>query len=117
MVMCSRMRSTALRIVVAVLVLIASAAAVAFIVHSERQIAASTSALRAFDRQAREAGDALADARAAEQAYVAAGQGAAFWMPKVSATADAVTGAVTDMRRAASSAVAREALDQAAARL
>jgi hypothetical protein len=111
------MRSSALRITVAALVLIAFAAAAAFLVQTERQIAASTSALRAFDRQAREASDALADARAGEQAYVAAGQGAAFWMPKVSAIADAATSAVTGLRRAAASAAAREALDRAAAKL
>jgi hypothetical protein len=108
------MRSSALRITVVALVLIAFAAAAAFLFQSERQIAASTSALRAFDRQARDASDALGDARASEQAYVAAGQGAAFWMSKVSATADAVASSVGTLRRSASSASARAALDEAA---
>src|SRR5437870_3166054 len=109
------MRSSALRVTVVALVLIAFAAAAAFLFNTERQIAASTAALRAFDRQARDASDALGDARASEQAYVAAGQGVAFWMSKVSATADAVTSSVDSLRRSASSANARAALDEAAA--
>jgi len=113
--MCLRMRSSALRVTVVAVVLIAFAAAAAFLFNTERQIAASTAALRAFDRQARDASDALGDARASEQAYVAAGQGVAFWMSKVSATADAVTSSVDSLRRSASSANARAALDEAAA--
>ena len=112
--MCLRMRSSALRITVVALVLIAFAAAAGFLFQTQRQIAASTTALRAFDRQARDASDALGDARASEQAYVAAGQGVAFWMSKVSATADAVTSSVGSLRRSASSADARAALDEAA---
>src|SRR5437762_1361433 len=61
MVMCLRMRSSALRVTVVALVLIAFAAAAAFLFNTERQIAASTAALRAFDRQARDASDAPGD--------------------------------------------------------
>ena len=109
------MRSSALRIAVVLLVLIAFAAASVFLFDTERQIAASATALRTFDRRAHDASDALGDARASEQAYVAAGQGVAFWMSKVSAITDAVTSAVDGLRRSASSANARAALDEAAA--
>jgi hypothetical protein len=97
------------------LVLIAFAAAATFLFNTERQIAASAAALRTFDRQARDASDALGDARASEQAYVAAGRGGAFWMSKVSAITHAVTRTIDGLRRSASSANARAALDEAAA--
>jgi len=109
------MRSSALRVTVVLLVLIAFAAAAAFLFYTERQIAASTTALRTFDRQARDASDALGDARASEQAYVAAGQGVAFWMSKVSTITRAATSSVDSLRRSASSTNARAALDEAAA--
>lgn len=108
------MRSRAARLTIALLASIAIAAAAAFLYTSEKQIAASTVALRAFDLHAREATDALADLRAGQQAYVAAGQGVAFWMPKVASTTDAVTTAVRALRQSAASGEARAALDQAA---
>jgi len=49
-------------------VLIAFAAAAAFLFNTERQIAASTAALRAFDRQARDASDALLTRRLVDNA-------------------------------------------------
>jgi hypothetical protein len=109
------MRSRAARLAIGTLALIAIGAAAAFLFQSEQQLAASSAALRAFDRRAREAADALADLRAGQQAYVAAGQGVTFWMPKVTATIDTVTGAIAALRPSASSADARQALDQAAA--
>lgn len=108
------MRSRAARLTVALLASIAIAAAAAFLYTSEKQIASSTVSLRGFDLHAREATDALADLRAGQQAYVAAGQGVAFWMPKVASTTDAVTTAVRALRQAAASGEARAALDQAA---
>src|SRR4029077_14599067 len=78
----------------------------------QRRIAA-----RAFDVQAREATEALSDLRAAEQAYVAAGQGIAFWMPKVSATSDTASKTIQSLQNAASSADGRAALEQAASTL
>ena len=62
--------------------------AAAFLVFtSEKQLAIARAADRAFDVHAREATDALADLRAAQQGYVAAGQGVGFWIPKVAAGA------------------------------
>ena len=108
------MRSRAARIASALIALIAIAAAAAFLYNSEKQINASTVALRSFDVHAREATDALADVRAGQQAYVAAGQGVAFWMPKVASTTDTVTTAVRALRQAAAGVEARTALDGAA---
>ena len=93
---------------------IALGGAAFFVFQSEKQIAVRASAVRAFDVHAREAASALGDVRAAQQAYVAAGQDNAFWMPKVTSTTDQVTAAVGSLREAAMSANARASLDQAA---
>lgn len=70
--------------------LLAIGAAAFLLIRSERHIAERASALRAFDRHAREASDALAEARVAQHGYVAAGQGEAFWMSKVTAASEMV---------------------------
>jgi hypothetical protein len=89
-------------------------AAAFFLFTSEKQIATQHDRLRAFDLHAREASGALADLRAAQQAYVAAGQGIAFWMPKVAAIADTAAKTVTALRESATSRSARASLDDAA---
>jgi hypothetical protein len=109
------MRSRAGRSILAALAIVAIAASAAFLYRSEKQISASTVSLRAFDVHAREAADAIADLRSSQQAYVAAGQGVTFWMPKVASTTDAITTTVRTLRQSATSADARAALDQAAA--
>ena len=67
---------------------------------------------RAFDQHAHEAIDALAEARMSQQAYVAAGQGIGFWMPKVVSSAQTADGALSELRSSAG-AEARTAIDQA----
>jgi hypothetical protein len=89
-------------------------AAAFFIVQSEKQIAARAAAFRTFDQHARETAMSLGDARAAQQAYVAAGQDNTYWMPKVAYTSEQTAGAVAALRAAATDATARAALDQAA---
>jgi hypothetical protein len=89
-------------------------AAAIFVIQSEQRLAARQAALRAFDLHARETVHALADARAAQQAYVAAGQGVAFWMPRVGALVQQAAGAVAGLREAAVSAEARRLLGLAA---
>lgn len=88
-----------------------------FLTSSEKQIAQRRATLRAFDVRAREAADALADLRAAQQAYVAAGQGVGFWMPKVDATMDTVANSLSMLRQAATGAASKSALDEAASTL
>jgi len=107
------MRSRVARLTCGAVAWIAFGAAAFFILQSEKQIAAMRAAGRAFDVHAREATDALADLRASQQAYVAAGQGVAVWMPKVATTVDAATTAILSLREAAKSAEARSALDDA----
>src|SRR5712692_6294557 len=91
------------------------AAAVFFLIQTEQQISQRREAFRAFDRRAREATGALADMRAAQQAYVAAGQGVAFWMPKVAALLANVAPDVDRLRASAASAEAGTSLMEAAA--
>jgi hypothetical protein len=111
------MRSRGVKLSCAAVALIALGVAAFFVFRSEQQLAALRADGRTFDLRAREASDALADLRAAQQAYVAAGQGVAFWMPKVAQTAATVDRAVATLRSGATSAGARAAIDQAAAML
>ena len=107
------MRSPAVRLLVGAFACLAIAAAAFFIFKSRQELTGHRAAVRAFDLHAREATDALAELRAAQQAYVAAGQGVAFWMPKVAATADRAATLVAGLRGAATSAAAKSALDGA----
>jgi hypothetical protein len=109
------MRSRAARWTFGTVTWIALGAAAFFVFKSEQQIASLTSSLRAFDLHAGEAIDALADLRAAQQAYVSAGQGVAFWMPRVAATTDALTTALTALYQTKVGAGTRTALDEAGA--
>lgn len=111
------MRSPAARIIVGAVAWLALAGAAVFLFRTERQSIDQRAAVRAFDSRVRESIDALAELRAAQQAYVAAGQGVAFWMPKVAATLDSVTGSVNTLRQEATSANARTAIDDATATL
>lgn len=108
------MPSRTVRLICTVAVWSALGAAAFFIVQSEKQMAARASAFRTFDQQARETAMSLGDARAAQQAYVAAGQDNTYWMPKVAYTSGQTAGAVAALRAAATDATARAALDQAA---
>ena len=107
------MRSRVARLTCGAVAWIALGAAAFFIIQSEKQLAEVRAAVRAFDLRAREATDGLADLRASQQAYVAAGQGVAFWMPKVATTLDAATTTIASLRQIAESSEARSALDEA----
>lgn len=111
------MRSRAVRLSCGAVAWIAVAAAAVFIIGSEKQLATLRADGRAFDLHAREVTDALSDLRAAQQAYVAAGQGVAFWMPKVAQTSDAIGTAIATLRAAATSPGARSAIDKAVSTL
>src|SRR5688572_25170505 len=77
------MRSRAARLALGAGSLLALGAAAFLFIESERQLTARRLVLRAFDHRAREATRALAELRVGQQAYVAAGQGVDFWVPKV----------------------------------
>jgi GAF domain-containing protein len=107
------MRSRTARLSCGVVAWIAIGASALFLIRSEKQLASLRADGRAFDLHAREVTDALSDLRAAQQAYVAAGQGVAFWMPKVAQTADAINASIATLQKAGTSSVARSAIDEA----
>jgi hypothetical protein len=109
------MRSRAARLAIGAAALVAIGAAAFFLFRSEQQTSAMKSTLRAFDVRAREATDALAELRVAQQAYVAEGQGVAFWMPKVTTLHEAVAATLAALRQGPVSSGTRTALDEAAA--
>jgi len=109
------MRSRAGRLLLSTLALIAVAAAVFFVFQTEKQIATRRHDVRGFDQHAREVTERLADLRAAQQAYVAEGQGVAFWMPRVAALLEQVNGQFDALRAEAISANGRGLLTEAAA--
>ena len=96
------MRSPAFRLTIGAAAWIAIGVAAPLLVRSEQRINSVADGARAFDLQARDAIDAFAEARMGQQAYVAAGQGIGFWMPKVTASAERAGAALTAMRSSAS---------------
>jgi hypothetical protein len=90
--------------------------ATAFLVRQfEQQIAVLRSAQRTFDLSAREATADLSDLRVSQAAYVAVGQGVAFWMPKVEDTAAEIAKTIGELRSTTGNDAARAALDEAGA--
>jgi hypothetical protein len=94
--------------------LAAIGAAAFLLTRYDQQIGEQTASLRAFDQHARDASAALVDARVGQQAYVAAGQGVAFWFGKTAAAVQAGTAGLTALQESAGPA-ARTAVDQASA--
>jgi len=109
------MRSRAARLAFGAAALVAIGAAAILLFRSEQQITALKSALRAFDVRTREVADALAELRAAQQAYVAEGQGVVFWIPKVADLHESVTARLTALGQSPVSGGAKTALDEASA--
>ena len=108
------MRSRWARLIVCTIVWVGFGAAGYFLFISQQLIATRRATLRTFDVHAREAVEALADVRAAQQAYVARGQGALFWMPKVTDLMADATTAVERLRESATSTEALASLVEAA---
>lgn len=108
------MRSRAVKLTLGAVALLACGAAAFFVFNSEKQINESRGLLRTFDLHARETTDVLSDLRAAQEAYVAAGQSLEFWMPKVETHRDAAVSKASALRGAATTSAAKVALDQAA---
>jgi hypothetical protein len=93
--------------------LLAIGAAAFLLIRSDQQITRQDAALRAFDQHVLDTNAALVDARVGQQAYVAAGQGVAFWFSKTAASVQTATDGLTALREAAGPG-ARTALDEAA---
>ncbi len=96
------MRSPAFRLTIGAAAWIAIGVAALLLVRSEQRIKSVADSARTFDLEARDAIDAFAEARMAQQAYVAAGQGIGFWMPKVTASSQRADAALSAMRPSAS---------------
>ncbi len=111
------MRSRALRILLVLVCICGIAASAVFIRSLEEILTVRRAELRVFDRLAREASDALAEVRAAQEAYLVFGQGTDFWMAKVDTTIGQVTGALAALLPAATSEASKSFLDQAAGAL
>jgi len=114
MVLCVPMRSALFRVAIGAIAWVALGAAAYILFQSEQRIDAATASLQQFDLRARQATSALVEARVAQQAYVAAGQGIGFWMPKVTSNTEAAQASITAMHEAAGAA-AQTPLQQAAA--
>src|SRR4051794_21575513 len=95
------MRSPAFRLTIGAAAWIAIGVAALLLVRSEQRIKSVVDSARTFDLEARDAIDAFAEARMAQQAYVAAGQGIGFWMPKVIASSQRADAALSAMRSSA----------------
>jgi len=109
------MRSRTAQWSVCAIAVIALAGSAFIVFHAEQLMAPRRVALRSFDATARAAAASLGEVRAAEQAYVAAGQGVGFWMPKVAALVDAAQGDVDSLRTIAAASDARARLMEAGA--
>jgi hypothetical protein len=86
-----------------------------FLFSIERQIGTRRQEVRVFDLHTRQVAIALGDVRAAQQAYVAAGQGGTTWIPKVAALQTEIARGIDTLRATAVSPEARSLLMQAAA--
>jgi len=111
------MRSRAVRVTCGILSCGAILAAAVFIFYSEQQLGGRRAAVRAYDVQARAASEALAELAAGQQAYVADGQGAGFWLPKVDATRDRIASVLTSLDETTTSAASKASIQEAAAAL
>ncbi|MGC4082457.1 MAG: hypothetical protein QM736_10210 [Vicinamibacterales bacterium] len=111
------MHSRPARLTLSALAWIALGAAAYFAVHLQAQIDHRRSTLRAFETSARDAADALDDAQAAQQAYVALGQTSSDWFPKVSTYLQTANTSVESLRSSALSQAAGPSLLDAASAL
>src|SRR5262245_47217094 len=107
------MRRRSARVICGAMAWIVLVAAAVITFRSERNVESMRSAQRLFDQQARETTDAIAELRAAQQAYVVGGQGVAFWVAKVVTTGDTVRANIETLRNTSTAMMTRAALDNA----
>ena len=111
------MKSLAVRLtLLGVFVLSTGVAAYSFWTGDARARTEAT-AKRSFDEAVLGAGRDVLELRAAQQAYVAAGQGEQFWTSKVDAAIAALRAKLTTLRGQATSLAAQSAVDNAASAL
>lgn len=108
------MRASAAKLALGVAAWVACAAATFVILQSEQQLSSQRNALRGFDVVAREAVAALSSLKAAQQGYVAPGQGASLWMKRVDTLLTGANQHISDLQKIATTGDARARLDEAA---
>lgn len=111
------MHSRPARLSLSALAWIALGAAAFYTVHTQQLIDQRRAALRTFETTARDAADALDDTQAGQQAYLAPGQEAADWIPKVSNYLQTATASVDSLRTSALSQAAGPTLLEASTAL
>jgi flagellar basal body-associated protein FliL len=111
------MKSLVIRLMLLAVCFIASGIAVYFVWTSETYTRQSADGVRAFDQAAHEAERAVLDVRAAQHAYVAAGQDAQAWITKAAASVTIVKAQLDYLRAHAVSQQAQNAIDNAASAL
>ena len=111
------MKSVAVRAALLCLFVGASTAAAYVVWTGESTARREADAARQFEHGAFAIEHDVLDLRAAQQAYVAAGQGDEFWILKAAATLKSVRAAIDGLRARASSADAQSSIDNAASAL
>ena len=103
----------AVRLMLLTIALAAAAAAAWIVLTADRQLTTARSEAHAFQTHGDQAIAALGDLRAAEQSYVAAGQGDVFWSGRVAALVAQLNDGISALRASTTSAGAVTALDDA----
>ena len=111
------MRSLALRVTLAGLFVVACGVAAYVLWFSESRARREAEAFRTFESAAVTATRHVLELRAAQQAYVAAGQGEAFWIEKAGALTASIRDAIPALRGTSASPDAQSAIDTAASAL
>lgn len=107
------MQSRGTRLTLAITACVTLSLSATFVFRNERDIGRLNETVREFEQHARDADAALSDMRSGQQAYVAAGQGIAFWTPRVAAATTTLSGALDALGRSTADVEARAALDRA----
>ena len=107
------MKSLAVRLTLVGLFVIAAGASAYLFWMGETRADSEAQTERAFDSQAIAVARSVLDLRAAQQAYVAAGQGDDFWAAKVTAAVASLKDALAGMRTAATSPQGQSEIDGA----
>jgi hypothetical protein len=108
------MKSMSARVTLLILFLFASAGTGYLLWKSEKELHVTDDGWRTFDASTSAAARAVLDVRAAQQAYVAAGQGEPFWIDKVAAALPNLKASIATIRAHATEPRAWTAADAAA---
>jgi hypothetical protein len=111
------MRSRVARLTIGMIAWIGFGGVAFFLIQLDQQVTERREAWRAFDRGALDAMGTLADARFAQQAYLAEDQDVAFWTPRVATLAATASTGIEQLRQLATSARSPVTLSEAIAQV